>query len=242
MGRVVLALNTATSPFSSALVREDGVLLAETLLNPPAGGFGLFMPALHQMLCSVGVEPRDLKAVTVVKGPGSFTGLRVGLAAAKGLCRGLGIPVVAVSSLEALASQCPVMPCPICALIDSRRGEFFTALFRVLPGGERVMVKEETCLDLSGVADILEEKTFFIGNDYPRQGVLLREALGEKALLAPAALWNLRASAVALAGLLRAETHGYDDLKSLVPFYMRPPDIRTDGARRKVQGAGLMHS
>ena len=225
MERFILAINTATAPFSTALVREDGALIAEVLLTSPSRGFGLFMPTLHQMLSSVKVDLRDLKAMAVVKGPGSFTGLRVGLAAAKGICRGLGIPAVAVSSLEALAAQCPVMPHPICTLIDSRRGEFFTAFFRALPGGEMLVVKEETCLNLKGVADILEEKTFFLGNDYPRQGALLRKALGEKALLAPAPLWNLRASAVAVRGLLRAEKYGFDDLKSLAPSYIRPPDI-----------------
>jgi tRNA threonylcarbamoyladenosine biosynthesis protein TsaB len=226
MERFILAINTATTPFSTALVREDGTLIAETVLAASSRGFGPFMPALHQQLLSTGVKPKDLKALAVVRGPGSFTGLRVGLAAAKGICRGLGIPAVAVSSLEALAVQCPAVPYPICSLIDSRRGEFFTAFFRVPAGGEMVMVKEEACLNLKDIAETLEEKTFFLGNDYPRQGPLLRQALGEKALLAPAPLWNLRASAVALRGLFKAENYGFDLLNSLVPFYMRPPDIR----------------
>jgi tRNA threonylcarbamoyladenosine biosynthesis protein TsaB len=228
MNRFILAINTATSPFSTALVREDGALIAETLLTPPSKGFGLFMPALHQQLLSAGVNLKDLKALAVARGPGSFTGLRVGMAAAKGICRGLGIPAVAVSSLEALAAQCPAIPHPICALIDSRRGEFFTAFFRVLPGGEMVLVKEEACLNIKGVAETLEEKTFFLGNDYPGQGTLLKEALGEKALLAPVPLWNLRASAVAMRGLIRAQQHGFDDLGNLAPFYIRPPEIRAE--------------
>jgi tRNA threonylcarbamoyladenosine biosynthesis protein TsaB len=242
MERFILAINTATAPFSTALVREDGALIAEVLLTSPSRGFGLFMPTLHQMLSSVKVELRDLKALAVARGPGSFTGLRVGLAAAKGICMGLGIPAVAVSSLEALAAQCQAVSYPICALIDSRQGEFFTAFFRALPGGGVMLVQEETCLDIQGVAGILEEQTFFVGNDYPRQATLLRKALGEKALLAPAGLWNLRASAVAMQGLCRVEQHGFDDLKSLVPFYIRPPDIRTDGARHKAQGARQKHN
>jgi tRNA threonylcarbamoyladenosine biosynthesis protein TsaB len=236
MDRFVLGINTATAPFSTALVREDGALIAETLLVPPSKGFGLFMPALHQMLSSAGANPKDLKALAVASGPGSFTGLRVGLAAAKGLCRGLGIPAVAVSSLEALAAQCPVFGHPICALIGSRRGEFFTAFFRATAGGEMVPVKEASCLNIEGVADMVDEKTFFLGDNYSKQGVLLREVLGDKALLAPPYLWNVRASVVAVRGLLKAEQSGFDELKNLLPCYMRPPDIRTDGARCRAQG------
>jgi len=233
MERFILAINTATTPFSTALVREDGALIAETLLTSPSRGFGLFMPTLHQMLSSVKVDLRDLKALAVTRGPGSFTGLRVGLAAAKGICMGLGIPAVAVSSLETLAGQCPVTSHPICALIDSRQGEFFTAFFRALPGGGMMTVQEETCLDIKGVAGIIEEQTFFVGNDYPGQGAVLRETLGEKALLAPASLWNLRASVVAVQGLYRVEQHGFDDLRSLVPFYIRPSDIRAQEYSKK---------
>jgi tRNA threonylcarbamoyladenosine biosynthesis protein TsaB len=224
--RLVLGISTATAPFSTALVREDGAIIAESLLTPPSKGFGLFMPVLHCMLSSAGANLKNLKIVAVTKGPGSFTGLRVGLAAAKGLCRGLGIPAVAVSSLEALAAQCPAFGHPVCALIGSRRGEFFTAFFRISPDGEMVTVKEASCLNIEEVAAAVEGRTLFLGDDYTNQGSLLKEALGEEALLAPAPLWNLRASAVAVRGLHKAEQSGFDVIESLVPFYMRPPDIR----------------
>jgi tRNA threonylcarbamoyladenosine biosynthesis protein TsaB len=226
-GRFVLGINTATAPFSTALVKEDGALIAETLLSPPSKGFGLFMPALHHMLSSAGANVKDLKALAVTSGPGSFTGLRVGLAAAKGMCRGLGIPAIAVSSLEALAAQCPVSIHPICPLIGSRRGEFFAALFRTSACGEMVTVKEVSCLNIKGVADMVEEETVFLGDDYSSQGSLLRAVLGDKACLAPPVLWNVRASVVAVRGLLKAEQSGFDELQSLVPFYLKPPDIRT---------------
>lgn len=236
MDRFVLGINTATAPFSTALVRWDGVLIAETLLVSPSKGFGLFMPVLHQMLASAGANLTHLKAVAVARGPGSFTGLRVGLAAAKGICRGLGIPVVAVSSLEALAVQCPVFDHPIFALIGSRRDEFFAASFRKTPDGKMVSIEEASYLNIKGVADRIEEKSLIVGDDYPSQGNLVKGVLGDKALLAPSSLWHVRASVVVAQGLLKAEQQGFDELKSLVPFYMRPPDIRTDGARRKVQG------
>ena len=223
---LILSINTSTIPFSVALVKENGAVIAETLLACGSKSFGLFMPTLHELLFSAKRPLKELKAVAVAKGPGSFTGLRVGLSAMKGICRGLGIPAVAVSSLETLAAQSAVTPFPICPLIDSRRGEFFTALYRALPGERMHRVKEETCLNITALDDFVVEPTLFLGNDYERQGALVREVLGAKAVLAPPFLWNLRASAVGMLGARKVKEGRYDDLRTLVPAYMRPPDIR----------------
>lgn len=223
---MILSLNTSTSPFSVAVVKEDGSLVAEILVTPPSKGFGAFMPSLHQLLQSAGVTLRDLKAVAVATGPGSFTGLRVGLAAAKGICHGLSIPAVGVSSLEALAVQCPFTPLPVCPVIDSRKGEVFTAVFQILEGGEMSKVRNETCLRLNALSDFVETRALVLGHSYARQADPLRKALGFKALFAPVSLWNLRAAAVAEAGLKKAAREGYEDPESLAPSYLRPPDIR----------------
>lgn len=235
MDKLILAMNTSTAPFSLAVVRPDAAVVAEILLKPPAKGFGFFMPALHHLLSSAQVALKDLQALAVAVGPGSFTGLRVGLAAAKGLCHGLGIPAVAVSSLEALASQCPAGREPICSLIDSRRGEYFSALYRTSPGLGLQAVEEASCLGIEGIKALVAEKTLFVGNNFSLQGAVLRESLGEKAVLAPAPLWSLRASSVAFVGLLKMETSGFDDLGSLVPSYLRPPDIRAKEPVRSEQ-------
>jgi tRNA threonylcarbamoyladenosine biosynthesis protein TsaB len=226
IGPLILSVNTATVPFSVALVKENRAVIAETLLACGSKSFALFMSTLHEMLLSTKLSLKELKAVAVVKGPGSFTGLRVGLSAVKGICRGLGIPAVGVSGLETLAAQCAVTPFPICPLIDSRKGEFFTSLYRALPGERAHRVKEETCLNITALDHFVVEPTLFVGNDYERQGALIREALGARALLAPAFLWNLRASAVGMLGVTKAKEGRYDDLSTLVPAYMRPPDIR----------------
>jgi tRNA threonylcarbamoyladenosine biosynthesis protein TsaB len=229
---LILSINTSTSPFSVAVAKENGSLIAETLLMPPSKGFGLFMPSLHRLLESAGVTFEDLKALAVARGPGSFTGIRVGLAAAKGICHGLSIPAVAVSSLEALAAQCPATPLPICPIIDSRRGEVFTGLFQSVRDKGVTRMREETCLSLGALREFVENGTLFLGHDYTRQAAQLRRALGDKAFLAPIPLWNLRAAAVAVVGVQQAEKTGFDDLNRLVPSYMRPPDIREPGKKK----------
>jgi tRNA threonylcarbamoyladenosine biosynthesis protein TsaB len=225
-GPLILSINTSTVPFSVALVKENGTLFAETLSVCGSKSFALFMPTLHELLFSARLPLKELKAVAAVKGPGSFTGLRVGLSAVKGMCQGLEIPAVGVSSLETLAAQCAATSFPICPLIDSRRGEVFAALYRALPGERMQRVKEETCLDISSLDNFVVEPTLFVGNDYERQGTLIRDALGPKALLAPASLWNLRASTVGMLAARKAKEGRYDELSTLVPVYMRPPDIR----------------
>ncbi len=226
IGPLILSVNTSTIPFSVALVKENGTVFAERVLTWGSKSFAFFMPALHELLFSANVPLKELKAVGVVKGPGSFTGLRVGLSSVKGICRGLGIPAVGVSGLETLAAQCAVTPLPICPLIDSRRGEFFAALYRALPGGRMHRVKEETRLNVDALDNFVEEPTLFVGSDYERQGALIKDHLGAKAVLAPAFLWTLRASAAGMVAAGKAMEGRYDDLSTLVPAYMKPPDIR----------------
>ena len=125
-----LSLNTSTLQFSLALMSDDGALVAESLLFGGSKNFRPFMSALHHLLGSTRSDIKDITALAVVTGPGSFTGLRIGLSVAKGICQGLKIPIIGVSSLEAMASQFPFTPYTICPLIDSRKGEFFAALFR----------------------------------------------------------------------------------------------------------------
>ena len=150
---MLLAINTSTPQFSIALLRKTGSLLAEQIVSAPSRNFQALVPAFHNLLKASGADPKDLSAVAVAVGPGSFTGLRVGIALAKGLCQGLGIPIIGVSSLEALASQCVDASIPICPLIDSRRGEVFTALFHRSREGNLVRMSEDICRDDGGSSE-----------------------------------------------------------------------------------------
>jgi len=125
----LLAIETATSAQSVALFEEDR-LLAEISYEAKAHKGGLLLPAVDRLLKQAGLAAKDLGAVAVSVGPGSFTGLRVGLATAKGLALGTGAMLVGVPTLEVLAEGYAVPDVTICALLDARRGEVFMALFR----------------------------------------------------------------------------------------------------------------
>ncbi|MFZ7110966.1 MAG: tRNA (adenosine(37)-N6)-threonylcarbamoyltransferase complex dimerization subunit type 1 TsaB [Desulfatiglandales bacterium] len=224
---MLLAINTSTPQFSIGLVLENGSLVAEFSLSPGSNNFFGLMPAIDHLLVSSSVEPGEIKAVVVAKGPGSFTGLRVGISTAKGLCQGLGIPIIGVSSLEAMASQATFAGIPVCPLIDSRKGEVFTALFRWSKERGIERLTEETSLKIGDLASFAPEKTLFLGHDFGTQGPLVAGLMGRRrASLAPAPLWYLRAASVGVLGMRRYLDQDFDDLRDLVPAYLRPPDIR----------------
>ena len=223
---MILAINTTVGQFSLALMKIDGEVLAELLLAPGKGRYTSLMPALQSLLDLSGKSLAGLKSVIVARGPGSFTGLRVGLALAKGLAHSMKINIIGVSSLEALANQISPTPYQICPIINSRRDEVFTSLFRWEEEKGLKEIAEHACRRLDSLESFIGRPTLFIGHEYHKQAPILRQSLNEKAVLAPAHLWILRASTVAALGLARFHGNDFDDINELTPFYMRPPDIR----------------
>jgi tRNA threonylcarbamoyladenosine biosynthesis protein TsaB len=223
---MILSINTSTPQFGLAIQDEDGAILAEYFMSKDKGHFGSLMPALHFLLTELKSDIHDLKAIIAATGPGSFTGLRIGLSAAKGLCHGLDVPIIGISSLEAMASQLPYSDLPIAPILDSRKGEFFTARFIWNDGHNLVRNMEDISLKLEEVPSLFDEHTLFIGNNFASQGSLLKKMLGPRVFLAPAHCWNLKASVIGSLGLKRFHAHDFDDPQSLNPLYLRPPDIR----------------
>ncbi|MFC1823691.1 tRNA (adenosine(37)-N6)-threonylcarbamoyltransferase complex dimerization subunit type 1 TsaB [Thermodesulfobacteriota bacterium] len=223
---MILAFNTSTPQYSLAVLGSQGAVHAEYQLSSGTKNFSNFLPSIDSLLSLSQSNLHDLKALILAIGPGSYTGLRVGLSAAKGMAHALRIPIIGVSSLEALAHQLPCSAHRICTIIDSRKGEFFCALFVWSDDRKLVRLRDDTALKIERLDEFIDERTLIIGNDFRRQGDLLRSIHGPKALLAPAHLWGLRASSVGALGLLRFHKGDFDHPRDLVPAYLRPPDIR----------------
>ncbi len=234
---MILAVNTSSFQFSMALLDQDGSLKAEYVVAGGAGRFAGMFPALEDMLATLGFSVGDVSAVAVAIGPGSFTGLRVGLAASKGLAYALDVPLVGVSSLEALACQVTGASTTVAPIISSRRGEVFTAPFTVpLPYPERLGA--DTSIPIDELSSFYNEPVIILGNDYPKQAPLLRNRPKDSLLLAPPHLWNLRASAVGFLGLRRLRAKDYDDPETIAPLYLRAPDIRPNPYARFFRETG----
>lgn len=163
MDEIILHINTALDKAYVALSAGEQIIAArESQQQKDHAAF--LQPAIRDMLAGSGNKVRDLRAISVVNGPGSYTGLRVGLSAAKGLCYASGIPLVCISTLEWLAM--PHLNTGydlIVPMIDARRMEVFTAAFN--NSLQSVLSAGALILDEHSYADILpDNKTIFTGN------------------------------------------------------------------------------
>jgi len=224
---MILAINTSTPQFGLALLDHDGTILAEYFMSREKG-FGSLMPALHFLLSKLKAEIHDQEAIAVATGPGSFTGLRVGLSTAKGLCHALEIPLIGIPGLKALASQLPYSDLPITPVLYSRKRELYTA--QVIRNDDHNLTRtmDDRAIKIDDLPSIFNTSSRFIGNDFKNQSHLLNEALGSLVHLAPPSCWNLKASSVGALGLKRFHGNDVDDPQTLEPIYLRPPDIRAN--------------
>lgn len=223
----VLAIETSTYSGSIA-VSDDEEILGEFSFNIGPSHSEKLIPSIEWLLGELDMEKSDLNGIAVSYGPGSFTALRVGISTAKGIAFSLDIPVVAASSLELLAMNLPFSRYQICPLIDAKKGEFFTALFRS-PDGRVERITEDAMLSPESLSEIIKEKTIFIGED----ALLYRDFLEdnhvrqegrENLVLCPPDLNYPRASSLALYGARRIREGSTDDVIGLAPYYMRKPD------------------
>jgi len=194
----VLALDSSTRGGSVA-VGVDGRVAAERVLEATVGASSLLMPAVDEAVRAAGLAPRDLAAVVVGGGPGSFTGLRIAAATAKAITRALGVPLFAYSGLMAAAAAHRRSSRPVCALFDARNREVFAGCWRF---GEASAdeVLGPTILKVDDVIDrVREASPLFTGDGAALHRGELEAAFGAGAVAAdegesPAAalLWLAR--------------------------------------------------
>lgn len=227
---LILAIDTSTMTGGVALLR-DGALVGENILKVSAAHSERLMPAVESLLASSGCTPRDIDAVCCGVGPGSFTGVRIGVSASKGMAYALRIPIVGVPTLDALAVARSVgEPVKVWSLIDARHGRFYSACFR--SAGE-VNVQRlndyaiRTVDDLAVTGDV-DGRLLLVGDGAARYRDDIMAALGPRAWIPPEPLTLLRPVQVGLLGAAMLESGVRHDVASLAPFYLRPsePELR----------------
>lgn len=226
MTPLVLGIETATALGSVAVVSPAGLLGELTLLGAESHAERV-LPAAEHLLSVLGLSVRDLAAVAVSSGPGSFTGLRTGVAAAKGLAFALAVPLHGVPTLETLAANTPPAEVPVAALLPARRGEVFCAVYRSGPEGLEPL-SGEAVVAAARLRRALPRRCLVIGAQPPE----LREPAASRGLLfAPPHLNHPRAALVAERGCRLALAAAPSELPGLLPRYLRPPDaaVRVTG-------------
>ena len=216
----ILVIDTSGPVCGTAVMDIERVYSEFTAQNKNTHSASL-MPMTEAALRAAGTELKDLDAIAAVTGPGSFTGVRIGVATAKGLAHGAGIPTIPVDALEALAESAGDFDGIVCPIQDARAGQVYGAAFR---NGERLSgdtpMKLEEFLDL---AEGMGERFLFIGDGVPVHREAISARLGEKAVFAPAFRCFLRPSAAGWIALKKGEKTDYLGLQAT---YLRPPNAQ----------------
>jgi tRNA threonylcarbamoyladenosine biosynthesis protein TsaB len=216
----VLAIDTSTYVLGVAIVEKDKVI-GELVTNVKKNHSVRAMPAIEQLMKDCDVKPADLDLIVAGKGPGSYTGVRIGVTLAKTLAWSLNKPLAGVSSLELLAANGRYFNGSICSLMDARRGQVYTGLYR-FDDMKLVTEIEDVNILVTDWLTLLKDKqepVLFIGNDVLLHKETIIEYLGELAQFAQVSEYNPRPSELAFLGMQKEKEAG--NVHSFVPNYTR---------------------
>jgi tRNA threonylcarbamoyladenosine biosynthesis protein TsaB len=191
------------------------------------------LPAVDRALGEARITLDALGGIAVSIGPGSFTGLRIGLSTAKGLAYATGLPLVGVPTLEAMAWALPAARWQICPVLDARKQEVYAALFRHEADGLR-RIAEDAAMAPEELCRLIRNPTLFLGDGVEPYGALFRERLGDKMLCPPLASRGARPACVAELGRQRLLRGERDAPETLTPAYLRPSEAEL--RRRRATG------
>lgn len=230
-GMLVLGVETATSVGSVAIVEESG-LIAELTLKEKVSHSERLLPTIDLLLSKSKLSFSEIDALSVSRGPGSFTGLRIGISTIKGLAMAGNKPVVAIPSLDALAENYLGSDLLICPMIDARKDEVFTALYRRNHTRGLQKLTSDLAIAPPDFLPTIKGKVGFLGDGSQRYRALIEDLLGDRAVFAPPWLHFPRAAVIAYRGLEEIKSGNSADVDKLTPLYVRAPDAELDKGRQ----------
>jgi bifunctional N6-L-threonylcarbamoyladenine synthase / protein kinase Bud32 len=236
MSEFLLALDTATERTAVGVARLEGdapILVASAVVDAPRAAMSRLLPTAASLLDEAEAAPSDVVAVIVGRGPGSFTGVRIGVATAKGLAHGLGVSLWGVGTLDAIAwgvaaARAAEPPFTLAVAGDAMRGEIYPALFRCA-GGSAARLAADTVAKPEVVLDrwlALGEPLVLAGNGLRKYGDALQAGLGSSATLADEEFWAPTAAGLFAAWVAARDAGqlGSGDPGEALPVYTRLSD------------------
>lgn len=218
---LILSLDTATEAAACAVLQENK-FLGEITINYKKQHSVVLLPMIDNLLKSLHLSIQDIDGFVVSKGPGSFTGLRIGMAAIKGLSQGSGKPFISISTLDSLAYNLAFTDGIICPILDALRDNVYTALY-TFKDSTLVKIEDYMAISVDELIEILNSKktpVTFVGDAVPIHGSKLSSMI-ENIRFAPAHLNFANASSLGELGIkLLSEGHS-DDLFTAAPIYLR---------------------
>lgn len=231
----ILAIDTSTMLGGIAIL-DESLLIAESRLNVKTTHSERLMTEIEHCLKQSGIKISDIDVFAVATGPGSFTGLRIGLSTVKGFSYATGKPIVSVPTLEALAWNFPCSKYPVCTMLDARKKEVYAALFKWEENNFTRLISERAAKPEEFARDALRvthnDKFIFAGEGAALYRDKIIEAIGEKAIFASPEKTVPAPANVAVLGLKKAKAGEFSEPISLIPMYIRKSEAEVTPLRK----------
>ena len=220
---IILGIDTSTKCGSVGLISEDETF-GEIRLNVNVTHSERLLSIIDNLLKLTKISLNDLTAITVTKGPGSFTGLRIASSVAKALAFSNQLPLLSCSTLEALACNINYSSYKICPILDAKRNEVYTALFESKGSDLPKRLTEDIATKLSDFLKNINEDTIFLGDNISDLQKEIISILGKKAHFVSRDKNQISAINVAYIGLKKLKKGDIEDLVEFAPIYLRKSD------------------
>ena len=217
---LTLAIDTSAKSASIALLRDSDIL-SEIFFNLDVNHSLVLLPALEHLLRLSNIQAGEIDLFVCTMGPGSFTGLRVGASTIKGLALATGKPIAGVSTLEALAFNIVSPEISICPMLDAKKDQVYTALYRTGRNYSLERIESERVTDVRRFLQCIDEDVIFIGDGAAKYAGLISEMLPGKSYFASVCHQHIRAAVVGLLGKKKYSEGDILDSVTFAPVYLR---------------------
>ncbi|MDD5014861.1 MAG: tRNA (adenosine(37)-N6)-threonylcarbamoyltransferase complex dimerization subunit type 1 TsaB [Atribacterota bacterium] len=218
----ILGIDTSTKFCNLGLIEDEDILIEYTINGLKKKHSSILVPAIKNLLKTIDLKIEEINGIAVSIGPGSFTGLRIGLSVAKGLCYARSLPLLGIPTLDAMVFPLKEIPYLICPLIESKKDEIYDVVFRGGKSLHRIM--DYKCEDIHSLLDRLspiKEKIIFLGDGIKKYRENIKDKIGKDALFIDSQINFPMATNIAFLGLNKLKKKEEDDISTLSPFYLR---------------------